>query len=226
MLNRLLVPGSIALMLLLAACGGSSNKSESTTTTTAAGSSPTTAHVAIPVSADPSKSAKMICEDEAQTDIYEQATGVKTTSVTTPTWNDHVYSCDYVYPGGVKIGLSVKELVERSGDHRVLRLPRDEARQDDRRSKSLGQGAFQTEDGSVVVRKDFKVLTIDVSKLPGQFGVPPATRGDVAINVGGHDHGVLDRRVITDAGVASRRTVGPHEISAAQSTIRQERVRI
>jgi hypothetical protein len=182
-LNRLLVPGSIALMLLLAACGGSSNKSASTTTTTAGGSSPTTVHVAIPVSADPSKSAKMICEDEAQTDIYEQATGIKTTSVTTPTWNDHVYSCDYVYPGGVKIGLSVKELSSEEEttqyfDSLATKLGK---KQD---VKSLGQGAFQTEDGSVVVRKDYKVLTIDVSKLPGQFGVPPATRGDVAINVG------------------------------------------
>ncbi len=38
-------------------------------------------------------------------------------------------------------------------------------------------------DGSVVVRKDYKVLLIDVTKLPPQFGVPPASRGDVAINV-------------------------------------------
>jgi hypothetical protein len=47
----------------------------------------------------------------------------------------------------------------------------------------LGQGAFQVRDGSVVVRKDFKILLIDVTKLPAQFGVPPASRGDVAINV-------------------------------------------
>ena len=60
-----------------------------------------------------------------QTDIYDQATGVKTTSITTPTWIDHVYSCDYVYPGGVKIGLVGQGALERRGDHRVLRLARD-----------------------------------------------------------------------------------------------------
>jgi hypothetical protein len=191
--NRLFVSVSLALMLLLAACGGSSsNKSESTTSTTAAagsspttaaGSSPTTVHVAEPVSANPSKSAKMICETEAQNDIYESATGVKTTSITTPKWNDHVYSCDYMYPGGVKIGMAVKELSDAAEttayfDSLATSLGKTKDIQ------GLGQGAFQTKDGSVVVRKDYKVLTIDVSKLPSQFGVPPASRGDVAINVG------------------------------------------
>ena len=47
----------------------------------------------------------------------------------------------------------------------------------------IGQGAFQVADGSVVVRKDFKVLLVDITKLPANFGVPPASRGDVAINV-------------------------------------------
>jgi hypothetical protein len=168
-------------MLLLAACG-SSGKAATPTTTVPPG--PTSSdHVAVPVSANPSKSAKMICEDEAQQDIYDQATGVKTTSVTTPTWNDHVYSCDYIYPGGVKIGLSVKEL---SNDAETTAYFDSLATKLDKKQdiKSLGQPAFQTKDGSIVVRKDYKVLTIDVSKLPGQFGVPPASRGDVAINVG------------------------------------------
>jgi hypothetical protein len=182
--NRLLVPVSIALMLVLAACGGSSNKSETTTTTTAAvGSSPTTVHVAEPVSANPSKSAKMICEPEAQKDIYESATGVKTTSITTPSWTDHVYSCTYVYPGGVKIALSVKELsneAETTAYFNSLATSMNKKKD----IPGLGQGAFQTGDGSMVVRKDYKVLTIDVSKLPQTFGVPAASRGDVAINVG------------------------------------------
>ena len=41
---------------------------------------------------------------------YEQATGVKTIAPFHPTWIDHVYSCDYVYPGGAKMTLSVKEV--------------------------------------------------------------------------------------------------------------------
>ena len=35
---------------------------------------------------------------------------------------------------------------------------------------NLGQGAFQTANGSTVVRKDWKILTVDISGLPGQFG--------------------------------------------------------
>jgi hypothetical protein len=47
----------------------------------------------------------------------------------------------------------------------------------------LGQGAFQATDGSVVVRKDWKVLVVDSSGLPGQFGVPATSSGNVALRV-------------------------------------------
>jgi hypothetical protein len=39
---------------------------------------------------------------------------------------------------------------------------------------------FTTKDFSVVVRKDYKVLLIDISGLPARFGTPPASRGEVA----------------------------------------------
>ena len=42
--------------------------------------------------------------------------------------------------------------------------------------ESLGQGAFQTTNGSVVVRKDWKVLLVDDTGLPAQFGTPPTRR--------------------------------------------------
>ena len=48
---------------------------------------------------------------------------------------------------------------------------------------NLGQGAFQTDNGSTVVRKDWKILTVDISGLPAQFGKPPTSRGDVAVTV-------------------------------------------
>ena len=47
----------------------------------------------------------------------------------------------------------------------------------------LGQAAFQATDGSVVVRKDWKVLVVDIGGLPAQFGVPPTSSGDVAVTV-------------------------------------------
>ena len=122
----------------------------------------------------------MICEPEAIKDINETV-GVKTVSVSAPTWNDHVYSCDYVYPGGAKMTLSVKEL--SSADDTTAYF--NSLAQKYGQSQSLqgiGQGGFATTNGSVVARKDYKVLFVDVSQLPAQFGVPAQARGDAAIN--------------------------------------------
>ena len=181
---RLFVPVTLSLALLLAACGSSAKpaaSSSSTTTTSPAG--PTTSvHVAKQASNDPSVSAKMICETEAKNDIYQSATGVKTIAAFKPSWVDHTYSCDYDYPGGAKMTLSVKEVssvaeTTKYFDSLLAKLGKT------KEIPGLGQGAFQVRDGSVVVRKDFKILLIDVTKLPAEFGVPSDTRGDVAINV-------------------------------------------
>jgi hypothetical protein len=164
---------------MLAACGGSSKPSSSPTTP--GGPTTTGGHVAKPASNVASVSAKMICENEAAGEIYQSATGVKTIAPLKPTWVDHVYSCDYVYPGGAKMTLSVKEMSNEAEttayfDSLATKLGKTDA--------AVGiPNAFQVKDGSVVVRKDFKVLLVDVTKLPASFGVPPASKGDVAINV-------------------------------------------
>jgi hypothetical protein len=175
---RFLLPVSVSVVMLLAACGGSSGSSSSPTS--AAGPS-TTIHVKEAAKNVPSVSAKMICESEAASEIYDSATGVKTVAAFKPTWVDHVYSCDYVYPGGAKMRLSVKEL---SSDDETTAYFDSLAQKLHKTDKPVGvPNAFQTADGSVVVRKDFKVLLVDVTKLPAEFGVPSASRGDVAINV-------------------------------------------
>ena len=125
----------------------------------------------------------MICEKEAIDDIYSSATGVKTIAPMKPTWVDHVYSCDYVYTGGVKMTLSVKEVSSPEETTAYFNSLADRLGKT-KEIPGLGQGAFQVKDGSLVVRKDYKILLIDVTKLPAQFGVPSASRGDVAINVG------------------------------------------
>jgi len=119
----------------------------------------------------------MVCHAEAQ---MADALGIKAT-VTDKTWVDHRYTCDYVYPHG-RFVLSVQEesswsetfayyrsLGRRLGNARTL--------------ANLGQGAFQTTDGSVVVRKDWKVLLVNIAGLPAQFAVPPTSRADVAVTV-------------------------------------------
>jgi hypothetical protein len=174
---RLVVPMTVALAVVLAACGGSSKPSSSTP------SGPTTTvHVAKLASNVPSASAKMICEKEAADEIYQSATGVKTIAPFKPTWIDHVYSCDYVYPAGAKMTLSVKEVSSPEETTTYFDLLATKLGKK-KEIQGLGQGAFVTNNGSMVVRKDYKIMLIDISKLPANFGVPPAPRADVAVNV-------------------------------------------
>jgi hypothetical protein len=121
----------------------------------------------------------MICSTEAQTDIASSL-GLKAT-VSAPTWIDHVYSCTYTYPTGV-LTLSVKELDTAA---QTTATYNGFAAQLGRRTTDVafGNGAFLTTNGSVIVRKDFKVLDVDVSKLPIKFGVPPQDRSSAALSV-------------------------------------------
>jgi hypothetical protein len=159
--------------LAIAGCGSSSSSSGGTTTTA------TAANGGHPAGALPSESSKMVCASEAQIDIAASI-GVKAT-VTKPTWINHVYSCKYTYPSGV-ITLSVNELDNAAQTTKAYTaFAASLGRRPD--VVSFGQGAFITTNGSVIVRKDFKVLDVDVSQLPLKFGVPPQDRSNVALSV-------------------------------------------
>src|SRR5256885_5814471 len=99
-MSRIAVIAVIAFGLVAAGCGSSSSSGSGGT----GKSSQTT--VALP-GANPSESSRMICSKEAMNDIAASL-GV-TAKVSTPTWLNHVYSCNYGYPQGA-IRLSVKEL--------------------------------------------------------------------------------------------------------------------
>jgi hypothetical protein len=152
------------------ACGSSSSASRTAT--------PTTVDAAPqPAGNTPSESARMICAKGAQAELAG-VLGRKATHITDPTWSNHVYSCDYVYPQGT-VTLSVKELDDKAGTTSYFdtlgtllgRLPDD---------VPIAQGAFQTPNGSMVVRKDFKVLFVDVGHLPDGLNQPGLTAPDVA----------------------------------------------
>ncbi|MDT7673232.1 MAG: hypothetical protein QOD82_1134 [Pseudonocardiales bacterium] len=120
----------------------------------------------------PSPSALQVCSaDDGQKDIAG-ALGVTPTRVEQPTWRDHLYSCRYDYPD-TSFVLSVKELADNAQtvayiDQLAATLgelaPLD----------GIGEGAFYTRNRSIVARKDNKVLLVDVSALPPNFGRPPA----------------------------------------------------
>ncbi len=129
---------------------------------------------------NPSKTAKMICAHEAREDLAG-VLAEKPTTVTTPTWVDHLYSCDYEYPEGT-VTLSVKELDNAARttayfDELASRLGRRPKR------IGLGQGSFETSNGSMVVRKDYKVLLVDVTHLPAGFNRPALDAFGVSVAI-------------------------------------------
>jgi hypothetical protein len=124
----------------------------------------------------PSKLATMVCAPKAADEI-NQIVG-QNAIVEGKTWLDYRYSCDYRFKLGTMV-LSVKELSSWSqtlGYFRSLgtRLGRKQP------LYGLGQGAFVTRDGSVVVRKDWKVLLVDTSGLPGETS---SSTGDIPLAV-------------------------------------------
>jgi len=137
-------------------------------------------HTPQPAGRNPSKSARMVCAHEAQHDI-DGVLGVQIAAPPAPTWVDHLYSCRYVYANGSML-LSVKELSSAPATTAYFTSLR--TRLGDRTTlHEVGQGAFVTRAGSVVVRKDYKVLLVDTSSLPARFGARAESRADVAADV-------------------------------------------
>jgi hypothetical protein len=170
-----LVVAGFAAMLSMTSCGGSKPA-------TPTGSSPNaTVHTAQPARATPSASAKMICARKTQTELAS-VLGVHTTQPVVPAWTDHLYSCRYTYHNSFMV-LSVKELSNQIQTNAYFTSLAHRLGQSQRPSP-LDRGAFfTTKNRSAVVRKDYKVLLVDISGLPAQFGSPPYTRADIAVKV-------------------------------------------
>jgi hypothetical protein len=166
-----------AVALAASACGSGTSATAGHGTT---GTTGTAAEAPLPAGATPSKVSRIVCGAEAEGEI-DYALGEKPIDPIRPTWVDHVYSCRYVYAKGVMV-LSVKE-VSSYGQTVAYFDGLGRTLGDTGRLNGLGQGAFSTTDGSVVVRKDYKILLVDVSGLPAEFGHPATSAGDVAITV-------------------------------------------
>src|SRR3954469_10865508 len=96
----------VGIVVLTGACGASSSTSPSASTVASG-------HVVRPVSAQPSKSARMICSPEAQQEVLANATGVRLSQPATATWEYNLYACRYVYGTNVMV-VSVKELANKT----------------------------------------------------------------------------------------------------------------
>lgn len=152
-----------------AACGMSSDQSSKAVVNRAP----------LPAGPTPSTISKMVCGKEAEKDLA--ATLGVSAVIERPTWIDHLYSCRYTYPNG-SFTLSVKELSDWSETYRYFDKL-GEVLGKATKITALGQGAYATPKGSIVVRKDWKVLLVDVSGLPPRFGKPATTSADVAYTI-------------------------------------------
>ena len=161
---------ALSMVLTMGACGSSAKASDPTTTSTLEVAGP-----------NPSISAQMVCH-EAKGEIAA-VVGIDISRPLVPKWvrETHLYSCVYAYGGGKQMTLSVKEMsspAETTAYFDGLGTTLHRGSKID-----LGEGAFGTANGSIVVRKDYRVLLVDVSRLPAQFGVPPQARSAFANSV-------------------------------------------
>jgi hypothetical protein len=157
------------------ACSSSGSGSRSTSSTLYS----TTLQAPEPAGRDPSAIATEVCSKTAQSEI-RHVLGV-VAQVSTPTWRDDVYSCSYRYSNGA-FDLSVKELSSWSETYAYFdSLGRQLGNTGP--LGNLGQGAFTTSNGSVVVRKDWKVLLVNIAPLPAEFGKPATSKADIAYTV-------------------------------------------
>jgi hypothetical protein len=122
----------------------------------------------------------MVCSSKNQGEIAN-ALG-ETAQVQAATWVNHVYACRFNYGSNASLNLSVKELSSWRQTFSYYDSLRSQLGSSGGLN-GLGQGAFQTTAGDVVVRKDYKVLLVDIAGLPSQFGKPATPSSDVAVTV-------------------------------------------
>jgi hypothetical protein len=169
------VLAGFACMLSMTSCGGSKPATLPGNPQNAGVQAPQ------PARATPSASAKMICAPKTQTEIAG-ALGVHTTQPVVPTWTNHLYSCRYTYHNAVMV-LSVKELSNQTQTDAYFTSIAHRLGQSQRPSPIYRGAFFTTKNRSAVVRKDYKVLLVNITGLPAHFGAPAENRADVAIKV-------------------------------------------
>ncbi len=135
-----------------------------------------------PIATDgqPSASALMICSAEVRADVTDVA-ALATPPVSTSMFVNHLYTCTYAMPMG-QLVVSVKDLASAAATttyftdlrHRLSGAAN---------MAGLGDGAFGTPDGTVVLRKDSHVLEVDASHLASVFGKQSEKRADFAYEI-------------------------------------------
>lgn len=125
----------------------------------------------------PSPQAEMVCQPEAQQEIQD-IIGVVPTKVGPIQYANHTSTCRYDYPNG-SFALVVEDLPNDLLTTETYETLAGKLGKIDRINLPDAD-AFATNNGSVVLRRDFKVMLVDVTQLPATFGNPPSSRADAA----------------------------------------------
>ena len=187
-MTRSVSPASfLALLILLAGCGatpaatGSPDPSPGRSNV---GAVPASGSNAAPptdeLAGKPPASAAMICDADIKSKVRE-ALGLAGPPSTEWRWSTGVYTCDYHLPMG-QMSLQVKVLAGAREARTVFDA--DRARTPGGLPLAgLGERAFGTKNGTVLVLKDSQILVVDTTRLPQEFGANGQRRTDLAYEV-------------------------------------------
>ena len=161
--------GLLAVPLLLAGCAGAD-----------AATAPPSPAATASTSTEPSATAAMICGDDVVGDV-SRALALTAPPATDSTWADQLFTCAYSLPMG-PLELAVKESPDRAAAAEYF-ADRQADLGDTAPALGLGERAFSTPTGTVVVVKDAMTLTVDATGLPEVFGDNGQRRGAFAYEV-------------------------------------------
>ncbi len=162
----------LALPLLLGGCAAADGA------TSAAGS--TASPAATADGGGPPAAAEMVCGDEIRGEIA-QVLSLPTPAPADATWADSVYTCTHQLPmGALVLSVEVSPSTTAAGARFDTRLA-DTAQSTP--AAGLGERAYATPDGTVVVIKDDMTLTVDATGLPAVLGSNGQQRNDLAYEI-------------------------------------------
>jgi hypothetical protein len=146
---------------------------------TASGSAKSTADASAGA-AKPSATAALVCGSEIRGKVKE-VLKLKTTPKTTSTFSAGLFTCSYDLPMG-RMLLSVQESATTTAARAYLQAHRRVVKATEP-TPGLGERAYSTGTGIVLVVKDNDTLQVDTTRLPAVFGSEQQKRTDLAYEI-------------------------------------------
>jgi hypothetical protein len=128
----------------------------------------------------PSAAAKMVCSDDIKGKV-KQVLKLSAEAPTRTSFVDHLYTCTYTLPQGPLV-LSVHDSASKAAAGAYYTALRPTLGQTSG-LPGLGEHAYGTSRGTVVVLKDSQTLVVDATALPSVFGSDQQKRTDLAYEI-------------------------------------------